>query len=361
MSVSQEQARELLDQYGDVLQVLSNSVQALGGMIPDAKNNTGAILNEQIPSVILEALEAIAYQRTFRPNLLERPGSSGLEKHALVKGCFGKKPDPNVCLRKVFTNMDTPLYASRFRTLKDVFLQDENKTQVEAFHKDISALTFIAEAPEGPVNLAVLGQLTRTLSDKSLGVYFKALQELIHYVSSDAEKERMGEDLNAFKEIKKSMLACVHAIKAMHESGQVDKKEIRKRIKILGKNIDDMLAYVDKTHHLTLEGQGNTKPNQALGERGLGEVFTYNLACLFRLLFMILSVGYFKSENPLAKKMGCGAFFVRTAKTVDEEKDIQTQQESLEGLGKQLTQTQAELNGLAREVALLRPTPAPSK
>ncbi len=353
MAVTQKQAQELLDKYGWALEQLEEGVEATGGRMLDDVDDEGSIFKQQVASVVLRALESIANDITFRPTLLKEKGKLPIQKHAFIEGDFGTPPDPNICLRKIFANLDNAYPEYMFKQLRDAFLREDGQEELKKFHQEMIKLTFTADAPEGKVNLSLIRRLKERLSAKNLNPYFSAMNELIGYASSDIERDAMTQDKQSFKEIAKEMLECVKAIETMHNTGKVDKKAIRKRLKILGENIEDALEYLDNTHNFSLEGQANIKPQHASGERGLWNIFCYNLACLFRMLFTILSIGYFKHENPLAKKLGYGSFFIKTGMTVDEEKDVKTQWEKIEVLECTLNETRKTLASLTREISSL--------
>lgn len=352
MAVTQAQALELLQKYGDVLGHLEEQVDACGGHIygvPDAE----VIFRQQVPKLVLRALNAIAHDITFRPTLLDERSHSPALRRAFVKGDFGTPPDPNVCLRNIFANIRDTYSESTFKQLSDAFLQEDSQERLEAFRKEIVKLAFTADAPEGKVNLFLLRRLKKRLSPEHLNTYFSAMSELLSYATSDVEREAMNQDITAFQGIGNEMLQCVKAIENMHNTGEVNKKEIQKRLKILGENIEDALMYLDNTYNFSLEGQANIKPGQEAGERGLWTIFCYNFTCLLRIIFTILSIGYFKHENPLAKKLGYGTFFIKTGMTGDEKKDVETQQEKIKVLEGMFTKTQKTLASLTREIALL--------
>ncbi|MDF1678004.1 MAG: hypothetical protein P1U32_04845, partial [Legionellaceae bacterium] len=174
-----------------------------------------------------------------------------------------------------------------------------------------------------------------------------------HYAASDKVKKDMEAEKKVFVTLGQEMLACVADIKKMYDRGQVNQRLAKQQIEKFGRNIEDMMIYLDGVERFSLEGKGNSKEEQAEEGRPLWNRLCYHLVQLFRLLFTILSFGLFRKENPLAKKLGSGAFFLYKIKTTAEKDDIKQQDATLKSLSHSLSSMKDKLDGLVEEVNAL--------
>lgn len=334
-SMTREKAKDLLERFKPMLDSLDKKVD---------ESQDCSILEKQIASSILRAIESIAHDTPFFPTLLKHGEA------CLAEGVFGSPPDAGQCLALIFSRQTSKNnYRDILIKLAKKMLEGKELHQFLEFDQAITPKS---------INSSTLNIISTVLTPDTLAPYIKVLQELFHYAPSLTLEKQAQEDVNRFSSQSKRLFACLKTLQSMYQEGKIDQALAEKTIIQFKNEVDTILYYFDKPSLYHLEGKNNTKENQR-DIPSLVHRFLYQLAVCLRFIFMVISFGYMRQENPLAKQLGYGHFFIYKPKTQVEIKDIHYQKEVLAQLRDKISGLKEMLTALSSEISELSVT-APS-